>query len=149
MVPAKKKPLVVVTRKLPDITETRMRELFDTRLNIDDTPMTPDRLAEAVRTADILVPTVSDEITAEILNQPDIRLKLIANFGNGVDNIDIPAASVATGSVTATSRNCAAAAAGHSGHHSTSTRLNSPPAIGSRARPPRPAAAHLLPRYPA
>jgi glyoxylate reductase len=92
MVPAKKKPLVVVTRKLPDITETRMRELFDTRLNIDDAPMTPDRLAEAVRTADILVPTVSDEITADILNQPDIRLKLIANFGNGVDNIDVAAA---------------------------------------------------------
>jgi glyoxylate reductase len=92
MVPAKKKPLVVVTRKLPDITETRMRELFDTRLNIDDTPMTPDKLAEAVRSADILVPTVSDEITAEILKQPDIRLKLIANFGNGVDNIDVAAA---------------------------------------------------------
>jgi glyoxylate reductase len=92
MVPAKKKPLVVVTRKLPDITETRMRELFDTRLNIDDTLMTPDKLAEAVRSADILVPTVSDEITADILKQPDIRLKLIANFGNGVDNIDIAAA---------------------------------------------------------
>ena len=92
MVPAKKKPLVVVTRKLPDITETRMRELFDTRLNIDDTPMTPDKLAEAVRAADILVPTVSDEITADILNQPEIRLKLIANFGNGVDNIDVAAA---------------------------------------------------------
>jgi glyoxylate reductase len=88
----KKKPLVVVTRKLPDSTETRMRELFDTRLNLDDTPMTPAQLAEAVRTADILVPTVSDEITAEILGQPDVRLKLIANFGNGVDNIDVAAA---------------------------------------------------------
>ena len=92
MIPGKKKPLVVVTRKLPDSTETRMRELFDTRLNLDDTPMTPEQLAEAVRTADILVPTVSDEITAEILGQPDIRLKLIAHFGNGVDNIDVPAA---------------------------------------------------------
>ena len=92
MVAGKKKPLVVVTRKLPDSTETRMRELFDTRLNLDDTPMTPDQLAEAVRTADILVPTVSDEITAELLSQPDIRLKLIANFGNGVDNIDVAAA---------------------------------------------------------
>ncbi len=89
----KKKPLVVVTRKLPDSTETRMRELFDTRLNLDDTPMTPAQLAEAVRTADILVPTVSDEITAEILGQPDVRLKLIANFGNGVDNIDVAAAT--------------------------------------------------------
>ncbi|HEX7883230.1 MAG TPA: D-glycerate dehydrogenase [Afipia sp.] len=92
MVAGKKKPLVVVTRKLPDSTETRMRELFDTRLNLDDTPMTPAQLAEAVRTADILVPTVSDEITAEILGQPDVRLKLIANFGNGVDNIDVAAA---------------------------------------------------------
>ncbi|CAN5161048.1 D-glycerate dehydrogenase [soil metagenome] len=92
MVAGKKKPLVVVTRKLPDSTETRMRELFDTRLNLDDTPMTRDQLAEAVRTADILVPTVSDEITAELLSQPDIRLKLIANFGNGVDNIDVAAA---------------------------------------------------------
>jgi glyoxylate reductase len=92
MVAGKKKPLVVVTRKLPDSTETRMRELFDTRLNLDDTPMTRDQLAEAVRTADILVPTVSDEITAELLAQPDLRLKLIANFGNGVDNIDVAAA---------------------------------------------------------
>ncbi len=92
MVSVKKKPLVVVTRKLPDSTETRMRELFDTRLNLDDTPMTPAQLAEAVRSADILVPTVSDEITAEILGQPDVRLKLIANFGNGVDNIDVAAA---------------------------------------------------------
>ncbi|MCF2521467.1 D-glycerate dehydrogenase [Bradyrhizobium sp. G127] len=90
--PGKKRPLVVVTRKLPDSTETRMRELFDTRLNLDDTPMTQAQLAEAVRAADILVPTVSDEITAEILNQSDLRLKLIANFGNGVDNIDVAAA---------------------------------------------------------
>lgn len=92
MVAGKTKPLVVLTRKLPDSTETRMRELFDTRLNLDDAPMTPDQLAEAVRTADILVPTVSDEITADILNQPNARLKLIANFGNGVDNIDVAAA---------------------------------------------------------
>jgi len=92
MVSGKKKPLVVVTRKLPDSTETRMRELFDTRLNLDDTPMTPDQLADAVRTADILVPTVSDNITAEILSQPNTQLKLIAHFGNGVDNIDVAAA---------------------------------------------------------
>ena len=88
----RKKPLVVVTRKLPDSVETRMRELFDTQLNLDDSPMTPDRLAEAVRTADILVPTVTDHITKDILDQPDCKLKLIANFGNGVDNIDVSAA---------------------------------------------------------
>ena len=88
----KKKPLVVVTRKLPDMVETRMRELFDARLNLDDVPMSSEQLADAVRNADVLVPTVTDEITADILNQPDCRLKLIANFGNGVDNIDVAAA---------------------------------------------------------
>ena len=59
----KKKLLVVVTRKLPDSIETRMRELFDARLNLDDTPLTTEQMAEAVRTADVLVPTVTDEIT--------------------------------------------------------------------------------------
>src|ERR1700678_3134858 len=88
----KKKRLVVVTRKLPDSIETRMRELFDARLNLDDTPLTPEQIAEAVRTADVLVPTVTDEITEELLKQPDCKLKLIANFGNGVDNIDVMAA---------------------------------------------------------
>src|ERR1700721_1421915 len=88
----RKKPLVVVTRKLPDSIETRMRELFDARLNLDDTPLTPEQIAEAVRSADILVPTVTDEITEELLKQPDCKLRLIANFGNGVDNIDVIAA---------------------------------------------------------
>src|SRR5437588_335156 len=88
----KKKPLVVVTRKLPDSIETRMRELFDARLNLDDTPMTPEQIAEAVRSADVLVPTVTDMITEEILKQPDCKLRMIANFGNGVDNIDVTAA---------------------------------------------------------
>jgi glyoxylate reductase len=88
----RKKPLVVVTRKLPDSIETRMRELFDARINLDDQPMTPEQIAEAVRTADVLVPTVTDEISDEILKQPDCKLRLIANFGNGVDNIDVAAA---------------------------------------------------------
>src|ERR1700754_3395369 len=88
----KKKPLVVVTRKLPDSIETRMRELFDAKLNLDDTPMTSEQIAEAVRTADVLVPTVTDEIKEDILKQPDCKLRLIANFGNGVDNIDVAAA---------------------------------------------------------
>src|SRR6516165_2123155 len=89
---SRKKPLVVVTRKLPDSIETRMRELFDARLNIDDAPMTADQLAAAAQSADVLVPTVTDEITADIINHPDCKLKLIANFGNGVDNIDVAAA---------------------------------------------------------
>ena len=88
----KKKPLVVVTRKLPDSIETRMRELFDARLNLDDTPMTPEQIAEAVRTADVLVPTVTDIINEEIIRDPDCKLRMIANFGNGVDNIDVTAA---------------------------------------------------------
>src|SRR5512141_561926 len=88
----KKKPLVVVTRKLPDSIETRMRELFDARINLDDTPLSAEQIAEAARTADVLVPTVTDQITAEIVNQPDCKLRLIANFGNGVDNIDVQAA---------------------------------------------------------
>src|SRR6201993_4689980 len=88
----KKKPLVVVTRKLPDSIETRMRELFDARLNLDDTPLTSEQIAEAVRSADVLVPTVTDEITEALLKQPDCKLRLIANFGNGVDNIDVIAA---------------------------------------------------------
>src|SRR5687768_2437509 len=91
-----KKPLVIVTRKLPDSVETRMRELFDTRLNLDDKPMTQAQLAEALRTADVLVPTVTDRIDAAVLKEAGERMKLVANFGNGVDNIDV-AAAVARG----------------------------------------------------
>src|ERR1700759_792463 len=87
-----KKPLVIVTRKLPDSVETRMRELFDTRLNIDDRPMSQAQLAEAMKTADVLVPTVTDRIDASVLKDAGPNLKLIANFGNGVDNIDVQAA---------------------------------------------------------
>jgi glyoxylate reductase len=90
--PKAKKPLVVVTRKLPDSVETRMRELFDTRLNLDDKPMSPAALADAVKVADVLVPTVTDRIDASILSQSGEKLRLIANFGNGVDNIDVATA---------------------------------------------------------
>ncbi|GAB5507318.1 MAG: D-glycerate dehydrogenase [Rhizobiaceae bacterium] len=92
----KKKPLVVITRKLPDQVETRMRELFDARLNVDDKPMTQPELVAAVREADVLVPTITDRIDAALIAQAGEKLKLIANFGNGVDNIDI-AAGVAKG----------------------------------------------------
>src|SRR5499433_4042654 len=87
-----KKPLVVVTRKLPDRVETRMRELFDARLNLDDRPMTQGELAEAAKSADVLVPTVTDRIDAALIAKAGDQLKLIANFGTGVDNIDVKAA---------------------------------------------------------
>src|SRR5688572_13371785 len=69
-----------------------MRELFNARLNPDDTPMTRAGLTAAVKTADVLVPTVTDRIDKAILMQAGEQLKLIANFGNGVDNIDVETA---------------------------------------------------------
>jgi glyoxylate reductase len=92
MMPSRKRPVVVVTRRLPNAVETRMRELFDTRLNIDDKPMQAADLIEAVRSADVLVPTVTDQINASVLAQAGPNLRLIANFGNGVDHIDVQAA---------------------------------------------------------
>lgn len=86
------KPLVIVTRKLPENVETRMRELFDAQLNINDVPMSREDLIEAVQKADVLVPTVTDRIDAAILSQAGEKLKLIANFGTGVDNIDLDTA---------------------------------------------------------
>jgi len=87
------RPFVVVTRRLPAAVERRAAELFDVRLNSSDTPLTADQLAEAVRTADALVPTVSDPVTAAILNTSPRRLKIIANYGVGYNNIDLDAAS--------------------------------------------------------
>jgi glyoxylate reductase len=88
----KKRPLVVVTRRLPHVVETRMRELFDTRLNLEDKPLSQGELVAAMQSADVLVPTVTDEIDASVLAQAGPNLKLIANFGNGVDNIDVQGA---------------------------------------------------------
>ncbi|MDP1737326.1 MAG: D-glycerate dehydrogenase [Caulobacter sp.] len=90
---AAKKPKVVVTRKLPDPVETRMRELFDTELNVDDHPMSPDELVEAMSRADVLVPTITDRLDSRLLSRAGDRLKLIANFGAGVDNIDVTTAN--------------------------------------------------------
>jgi glyoxylate reductase len=89
----KKRPLVVITRKLPDPVETRMRELFDARLNVEDRPMTQPELVAAVKEADVLVPTITDQIDAALIAQAGDNLKLIANFGNGVDKIDVSAAA--------------------------------------------------------
>ncbi|MEQ1941348.1 D-glycerate dehydrogenase [Mesorhizobium sp. VNQ89] len=89
----RKKPLVVITRKLPDQVETRMRELFDARLNIDDRPMSREQLAAAVQEAEVLVPTITDRIDGTLIASAGENLKLIANFGNGVDHIDVAAAA--------------------------------------------------------
>ncbi len=83
------KPLVIVTRKLPDAVETRMRELFDARLNLDDKPMTQAELVEAMQTADVLVPTITDRVGADLIAKAGPKFKLIANFGAGIDNIDV------------------------------------------------------------
>ena len=87
-----KKPAIIVTRKLPDVVETRMRELFDARLNVDDKPMTQAQLVEAAKIADVLVPTVTDKIDRAVISQAGPQLRLIANFGTGVDNIDLDTA---------------------------------------------------------
>jgi glyoxylate reductase len=86
------RPHVIVTRKLPDAIETRMRELFDARLNHADEPMSKAQLVEAVRDCEVLVPTVTDRIDSAVLAHAGERLRLIANYGTGVDNVDVEAA---------------------------------------------------------
>jgi glyoxylate reductase len=86
------RPQVIVTRRLPDVIETRMMELFDARLNLDDQPMTQAELLQAVEEADVLVPTVTDRIDAGVLSHAGAKLKLIASFGTGVDHIDLKTA---------------------------------------------------------
>ncbi len=88
----RRKPLVIVTRKLPEAIETRMMELFDTRLNDSDRPLDKAGLIEAVKTAEILVPTVTDRLDSSVLAHAGPQLRLIANYGTGVDHIDVEAA---------------------------------------------------------
>ncbi len=87
-----KKLKVVVTRRLPDPVETRLRELFDAELNVEDKPLTTDELVSAVQRADVLVPTVTDRIDGRVLSRAGEQLRLIAQFGAGVDNIDVATA---------------------------------------------------------
>ena len=89
---AQTKPVVIVTRRLPEPVETRMKELFDARLREDDAPLSKADLQAAVAAADVLVPTVTDRIDAEVIAAAGPRLKLIANFGAGVDHVDLKAA---------------------------------------------------------
>jgi lactate dehydrogenase-like 2-hydroxyacid dehydrogenase len=90
---ATRKPKVIVTRKLPDPVETRMRELFDTELNVTDEPFTRKQLIDAIGRCDVLAPTITDRIDAGLIEKAGERLKLIANFGAGVDHIDVAAAN--------------------------------------------------------
>ena len=97
-----KKPVVFLTRRLPESTETRMRELFDARLREEDTPLAHAELCAATETADVLVPTVTDRIDAEVIAAAGDQLKLIASFGTGVDHIDLAAAKARGITVTNT-----------------------------------------------
>ena len=85
------KPSIILTRQLPESVETRMRELFNATLNETDEAMSREALKEAVAKADVLVPTVTDIIDAEIIAAAGPQLKLIASFGVGVDHIDLAA----------------------------------------------------------
>jgi glyoxylate reductase len=89
---APERPTVVVTRRLPAQVEARMGELFDVRLRQDDTPMSREALSAAMREADVLVPTITDRIDAGLIGQAGERLRLIANYGAGVDHIDVETA---------------------------------------------------------
>jgi glyoxylate reductase len=89
MPPEANRPRVIVTRKLPEPVEQRMAELFDVELNADDRPLTREALAALLKDADVLVPTITDRIDAPLLAQAGERLRLIANFGAGVDHIDL------------------------------------------------------------
>lgn len=96
------KPKVILTRKLPDSIETRMRELFDAELSSDDVQLSAEALAELMQRADVLVPTVTDKIDADMLERAGPQLKLIASFGTGVDHIDLDAAKAKGITVTNT-----------------------------------------------
>ncbi len=86
------KPKVIITRKWPAEVEARLKALYDVQLNETDVPMTADELKTALQAADALLPTVTDQITADILGIPNKRTKIIGNFGVGYNNIDINAA---------------------------------------------------------
>ena len=100
--PDRKRPHVIVTRKLPDAVETRMMELFRPTLNLGDAAFTQDQLKAAMAEADVLVPTVTDRIDADVIAAAGPALKLIASFGTGVDHIDLAVAKAKGITVTNT-----------------------------------------------
>ena len=86
------KPVAIVTRKWPEENEKRLKELFDVKLNESDKPFTADELKSALQNCDVLMPTVTDKITADILSVENRRANMIGNFGVGFNHIDINAA---------------------------------------------------------
>lgn len=86
------RPTVVVTRRLPEAVERHAAELFDVRLNTADKPLSAEQLCDAMRSADALLPTVTDPLTAAVLGTSPRRVKIVANFGVGYNNIDVAAA---------------------------------------------------------
>lgn len=86
------KPKVVVTRRWPQTVETKLKERYDVQLNEDDHPMSADELKQALRSADAVLPTVTDPMTADVLSAEPLRCKVLGNFGVGINNIDIEAA---------------------------------------------------------
>ena len=96
------KPLVIVSRRLPETIERELGERFDTQLNATDMPMDANALKAAVARAEVLVPTVTDRVTGEIIAAAGAQLKLIANFGVGFNHIDVKAAAARGIAVTNT-----------------------------------------------
>jgi len=95
-------PKVIVTRRWPEAVETRLKDLYDVQLNEDDHPMSSEELQEALRSADAVLPTVTDPITADVLNAEPLRCKILGNFGVGFNHIDIDAAKARGITVTNT-----------------------------------------------
>ena len=85
----KKKPKVFITRRLPKKIETRMMELFDTTLNEKDVLLTEDELIKVFKSYEIIVPSIADNISKTIIESATKETKLIANFGAGINHIDL------------------------------------------------------------
>ncbi|HMV33906.1 MAG TPA: D-glycerate dehydrogenase [Gemmatimonadales bacterium] len=96
------RPRVVITRKIPEACEVEAARRFDAVLNPEDAPLTTEQLKEALRTADALLPTVTDKVTAEVLGVEGRRARIVSNFGVGFNNIDIAAAKALGLTVTNT-----------------------------------------------
>lgn len=90
-----RRPKLIATRRLPAATEARLGELFDVELSENDLPLSAAALAAAAARCDVLIPTITDHIDAAVIEAGKDRLQLIANFGNGVDHVDLRAARAA------------------------------------------------------